>query len=64
MTASKSGGDNYSMDGRIVGYPETGTPDVASVTSLSGAANPRPGHALVEEHFADEFGLEAGEPSR
>lgn len=61
MTARKRGGDTYSMVGRIIGYPANGTPDVASVTSLSGATNPRPGHALVEEHFADEFSLKAGD---
>ena len=60
MTARK-GGESDAMVGRVIGYPQNGTPDVASVTPLSGATNPRPGHALVEEHFADEFGLKAGD---
>ncbi len=60
MTARK-GGESFAMVGRVIGYPQNGTPDVASVTPLSGATNPRPGHALVEEHFADEFGLKTGD---
>lgn len=60
MTARKDG-ESYAMVGRVIGYPQNGAPDVASVTPLSGATNPRPGHALVEEHFADEFGLKAGD---
>jgi putative ABC transport system permease protein len=47
--------------GRIVGYPTQGVPDVASLTSLSGAANPAPGTVLLEEHMAGTFGLAAGD---
>lgn len=47
--------------GRIVGYPTNGTPEVASLTSLSGAPNPGPGTVLIEEHMAGTFGLEQGD---
>jgi putative ABC transport system permease protein len=47
--------------GRIVGYPVSGTPEVASLTSLSGAANPGPGTVLLEEHMAGTFGLSEGD---
>jgi putative ABC transport system permease protein len=47
--------------GRIVGYPTDGTPEVASVTSLSGAPNPAPGRVLLEEHMAGTFGLSEGD---
>lgn len=47
--------------GRIVGYPVSGTPEVASLTVLSGATNPGPGSVLVEKHMADEFGLVDGD---
>ena len=47
--------------GRIVGYPADGTPQVASLTTLSGAANPAPGTVLLEEHMATAFGLVEGD---
>ncbi len=47
--------------GRIVGYPEDGTPAVAGLTTLSGAANPAPGTVLLEEHMAGTFGLTQGD---
>ena len=61
MSASDSAGTNFKMVGRVVGYPTSGTPEIASLTSLSGAANPAPGHALIEEHFAGDLGLAAGD---
>jgi len=47
--------------GRIVGYPTSGTPEVARLSTLSGAANPGPSQVLVEEHMADAFDLAAGD---
>ncbi len=47
--------------GRIVGYPTSGTPEVAALTSLSGAPNPAPGSVLLEEHMAGTFGLVPGD---
>ncbi len=47
--------------GRVVGYPAAGTPEVASVTVLSGATNPGPGSVLVEKHMAGDFDLVAGD---
>ena len=47
--------------GRIVGYPAMGTPEVASVTVLSGADNPSSGTVLLEKHMAEEFGLAEGD---
>ncbi|MEZ5184782.1 MAG: ABC transporter permease [Candidatus Nanopelagicales bacterium] len=47
--------------GRIVGYPTSGKPEVAGLTSLSGAPNPAPGQVLLEEHMAGTFGLTEGD---
>ncbi len=47
--------------GRIVGYPTDGTPEVASLTTLSGATNPEAGTVLLEEHMAGTFGLTEGD---
>ncbi len=47
--------------GRVIGYPEAGTPEVASLTTLSGASNPAPGAVLLEEHMAGTFGLTEGD---
>ncbi len=49
--------------GRIVGYPTAGAPQVASLTTLSGATNPAPGTVLLEEHMAGTFGLAEGDSS-
>ena len=61
MSVLASDGGVTKLTGRIVGYPESGTPEVAAVTTLSGASNPSPGQALVEEHMAETFGLRAGD---
>ena len=47
--------------GRIVGYPASGTPDVAALTVLEGDSNPSPGKALVEEHMWDTWDLAIGD---
>ncbi len=57
--ASDNGNERFV--GRIVGYPPTGTPEVASLTTLSGADNPGPGTVLIEEHMAGTFGLAEGD---
>jgi putative ABC transport system permease protein len=49
------------LQGRIVGYPAGQIPDVASLTTLSGAQSPAPGTALIEEHLAGTWGLAEGD---
>ena len=61
MQATEPNGITDEMVGRIIGYPSSGRPEVASLTVLSGAANPKSGHALAEEHFAETFALHAGD---
>ncbi len=61
MTVPDGSGATDQLLGRVVGYPETGTPPVAAVTSLSGAANPSPGSVLVEKHMAGDFDLAVGD---
>jgi putative ABC transport system permease protein len=57
--ATSDGTDRFV--GRVVGYPASGTPQVAGLTSLSGVANPAPGTVLLEEHMAGTFGLSEGD---
>lgn len=47
--------------GRIVSYPASGVPPVASLTPLTGVANPAPGAVLVEQHLAQSFDLAPGD---
>jgi putative ABC transport system permease protein len=47
--------------GRIVSYPTSGAPEVASLTPIAGAGNPSPGAVLVEQHLAESFGLTPGD---
>jgi len=56
-----SGSATTKLLGRIVGYPASGKPSVASLTPLSGASNPSKGEVLVEQHMADAFGLSPGD---
>lgn len=49
------------LEGRVLSYPTTGTPEVNRVTTLSGAANPSGSDVLVEHHMADDFGLVVGD---
>lgn len=61
MSVPADAGATARLVGRIVGYPTSGTPEVASVTVLSGATNPAPGSVLVEKHMAGDFDLVEGD---
>ena len=56
-----SGDSATKLTGRIIGYPESGTPDVAALTVLSGAGNPSDGKVVIEEHLAETFSLAEGD---
>ncbi|MBI1351907.1 MAG: FtsX-like permease family protein [Actinomycetales bacterium] len=61
MAVAGTNSTSTKLVGRVVGYPDSGAPDVAALTILSGASNPSTGTVLVEEHLADTFGLTEGD---
>lgn len=63
MRVTDQDGGSDAAVGRIISYPASGEPSIASLTPLQGAPNPAPGgDVLIEQHLAESFGLRIGDP--
>ena len=63
MRVTDQDGVSDAAIGRIISYPASGEPSIASLTPLQGDPNPAPGgDVLIEQHMAESFGLKIGDP--